>query len=161
MLGDGDGRFLARLLASNPDVAAEYVDSSARMLELARRRAGESRVVYRRGDVLEFPGRDYDLVVTHFLFDFFEEPEAKRLTCRVAAAAAPGAQWIISEFRHTWWSAPLLWVLYWFFRVTAGLETSRLINHRPILIEHGFHLEHEELAWFGLLASELWVRSSG
>lgn len=127
------------------------------MLELARRRAGESRAVYRRGDVLEFQGRDYDLVVTHFLFDFFEEPEAKRLTSRVAAAAAPGAQWVISEFRRTWWSAPLLWVLYFFFHLTARLETSRLIDHRPILAGHGFRLEQEELAWFGLLASELWV----
>jgi len=38
-LGDGDGRFLARLVERmNPETEIDYIDLSRRMLELARRR---------------------------------------------------------------------------------------------------------------------------
>ena len=39
VLGDGDGRFLAGLLAANPDLRADAVDTSATMLQLLTRRA--------------------------------------------------------------------------------------------------------------------------
>ena len=38
VLGDGDGRFLARLLQQNPDLHALAVDTSATMLHLLRER---------------------------------------------------------------------------------------------------------------------------
>ena len=50
LLGDGDGRFLDRLLKAAPSVAAETIDSSAEMLSLARVRCGADRVRYRRDD---------------------------------------------------------------------------------------------------------------
>lgn len=160
VLGDGDGRFLARLLAADPELTADYVDLSAGMLALARARARDSRAVYRRGDAREltFPDREYDLIATHFFFDCFEEADARLLAARISAAARPQARWLVSEFRRTWWSAPVLLCLYLFFRWTTGLKTSRLIDHRPLLSQQGFHLEREEVSSFGLLASELWSR---
>lgn len=160
VLGDGDGRFLARLLAANPGVAADYVDASGRMLQLARERTGSARVEYRQGDALTLPlaPAEYDLIATHFFLDCFDEAGARALISRVTAAARPGARWIVSEFRQPWWAAPILGGLYLFFRVTTGLRTSRLVDHRPLLQEQGYRLERVEESWFGLLASELWVR---
>jgi SAM-dependent methyltransferase len=149
VLGDGDGRFLARLLAANPGVAADYVDASGRMLQLARERTGSARVEYRQGDALTLPlaPAEYDLIATHFFLDCFDEAGARALISRVTA-----------EFRQPWWAAPILGGLYLFFRVTTGLRTSRLVDHRPLLQEQGYRLERVEESWFGLLASELWVR---
>jgi len=160
VLGDGDGRFLARLLAGNPEMTADYVDLSGRMLELARRRAGEDRAAYRRGDArkLEFTRAEYDLIATHFFFDCFHAADAQLIAARIAAAAKPDARWLVSEFRQPWWAGPILWGLYLFFRVTTGLKTSRLIDHPPMLCAQGFRLEREEVERFGLLASELWIR---
>jgi SAM-dependent methyltransferase len=176
VLGDGDGRFLARLLARNAGVSADYVDVSAGMLALARERAGEARVTYHRADARTlalFPdfhddheADGYDLIVTHFFLDCFDEAGVRALIGRVAAAARPGALWLISEFRqpeHGWravWAWLWLRALYGFFEVATGLRTRRLADHRPLLIEHGFRLEQEETSRFGLLASELWVQSS-
>jgi len=39
-LGDGDGRALEKLLAAAPHARVDYIDVSARMLQLARARAG-------------------------------------------------------------------------------------------------------------------------
>ena len=47
VLGDGDGRFLCKLLAQNKDLYATTVDSSAQMLALLRARCGSAREIGR------------------------------------------------------------------------------------------------------------------
>jgi ubiquinone/menaquinone biosynthesis C-methylase UbiE len=160
VLGDGDGRFLEKLVERSPSAHVNYIDLSGRMLKLARARAGSGRVTYHQADALEIalPGRAYDLIVTHFFLDCFDETEAAQLVARVNRAACPHARWLVSEFRRTWWSSPLLAGLYLFFRITTGLKTRCLIDHHPLLARHGFRIARAEHAWAGLLASELWAR---
>ena len=67
ILGDGDGRFTARLLAAYPEMRADAVDGSAVMLDLLRRRSPQDRVTIHQADVRRFtPTFAPDLVVTHF-----------------------------------------------------------------------------------------------
>jgi len=155
-LGDGDGRALAALLATAPNACVESIDVSERMLELARARAGPERVVYRCEDarMAPLPAAEYDLIVTHFFLDCFDETDLEPLIGRLAVAAAPQARWLVSEFCGNGW---LVRALYIFFRVTTGLRTRRLVDHHPLLKRHGFRLVRNERAWRGLLASELWV----
>jgi ubiquinone/menaquinone biosynthesis C-methylase UbiE len=161
VLGDGDGRFLEKLVEQSPLAYVDYIDLSGRMLDLARARAGTGRVTYHQADALEIalPERGHDLIVTHFFLDCFDETGAARLVERATRAACPNAQWLVSEFRRTWWSSPLLAGLYLFFRITTGLKTRRLIDHHPLLARHGFRMVRAESAWLGLLASELWMRA--
>jgi len=171
ILGDGDGRFLGRYAAIS-QASIDYVDSSTRMLELARARAGVGRIShngadtplhisYRHADALVVPlaQSSYDLIATHFFLDCFNAADLERLIERVHAAAEPGALWLISEFRQPSWAGPLLAAMYLFFRMTAGLANSRLTDHRPLLQRRGFRLLREETSRRGLLASELWQRS--
>jgi SAM-dependent methyltransferase len=155
-LGDGDGRALAALLASAPHACVDYIDVSARMLESARARAGSEHVNYRCEDarIARLPAAEYDLIVTHFFLDCFDEKDLERLVARLAGAATPQARWLISEFRGNGW---LVRSLYFFFRIATGLRTRRLVDHHPLLKRHGFRLVRHEDAWRGLLASELWV----
>jgi ubiquinone/menaquinone biosynthesis C-methylase UbiE len=163
-LGEGDGRFLWELVRANPEAEIDYVDLSPRMLELARRRVGEGRVRYVNADArtLSFPDAAYDLIVTHFFLDCFEQDELTSLVARIRRAASPGAQWLISEFRfpQQFWRAlaarAFVAGMYAFFRITTGLKTSSLVDHRPVLDAHGFLLERTSYMWGGLLASELW-----
>lgn len=159
VLGDGDGRFLARFTAIS-EASVDCVDLSARMLDLARSRAGDRRVAYYHGDALTLPLESsvYDLIVTHFFLDCFTARQLEHIVERVHQAAPPGALWLISEFREPRWARALLRALYFFFRVTTGLEASRLIDHRPLLRQRGFRLIREEVSRRGLLASELWER---
>jgi len=161
VLGDGDGRFLRELLRHNPSVRADYVDLSRRMLELARLRAGRERVSYQQCDGLaaEFPRSNYDLVATHFFFDCLGPSELEVLIGRVAEAAKPGARWIVSEFCVATIPARLLVsALYLFFRVTTGLKTRKLADHRPILQSHGFRLVSSRHSRGAFVVSELWER---
>jgi ubiquinone/menaquinone biosynthesis C-methylase UbiE len=155
VLGDGDGRALAALLAAAPGAQIDYVDVSARMLDLARRRTGSVRVAYRQDDALTtpLPAAEYDLIVTHFFLDCFDEEDQARLVARVARAATPQARWLVSEFRNP---GLLVRALYLFFRAATGLQTQRLVDHHPLFKRFGFRLTRSEPAWRGLLASELW-----
>lgn len=180
VLGEGDGRFLVRLVEETtherptkglPGVEIHYIDLSWRMLELARKRleaaghAGDG-ITFEQANALAvaLPRAAYDLIVTHFFLDCFHEADAAKLVQNVADAALPHARWLISEFRQPGggWRAVWAWlwlrVLYLFFRVTTGLRTSRLIDHHPLLTRAGFRLSRAETARFGLLVSELWAR---
>jgi ubiquinone/menaquinone biosynthesis C-methylase UbiE len=158
-LGDGDGRALAALRKAMIGSAThiDYVDISAQMLELARARAGTDLIAYHCDDALTcpLPESQYDLIVTHFFLDCFDEKYLDLLAARIARAAAPRARWIISEFRRSGW---LVRCLYLFFRLTTGLRTGRLVDYHPILVSHGFRLMRSESTRGGLLASELWAR---
>lgn len=163
VLGDGDGRFLQQLLNNCPCVHADYIDRSAKMLALARRRAGENRVAYHHADALtdELPRGNYDLIAAHFFFDCFERPDLERVVRRIAESA-PHARWVVSEFRVPPGplaipSRLLLWIMYRFFGTTTKLKTRRLVDHRPFMKAAGFRLEMEERRAGGLLVSELWT----
>jgi SAM-dependent methyltransferase len=159
VLGDGDGRFLRELLRRNAVVRADYVDLSRRMLELARQKAGAERVDYQQADALtlRFPQVEYDLIATHFFFDCFEADELAGLIGRIAASTKPGAQWVVSEFRNSSFAArALVRFLYLFFRITTGLKTRQLVDHRPILQSQGFRLINANQD--ALVVSELWER---
>lgn len=158
MLGDGDGRFLAKFAASSP-ASIDYIDASAGMLQLARARA--PRANFCQGDALMVPlaPAAYDLVVTHFFLDCFRDTELEGLAKRITDASQPGARWLISEFRQPSWATPILSAMYLFFRIVTGLQTNYLVDHRPILRRHGFRLIREATSRAGLLASELWVKS--
>lgn len=157
VLGDGDGRALAALLRAAPNARIDCVDLSARMLELARGRAGDLRVTYRQDDArtMPLPAAEYDLIVSHFFLDCFDAADQAHLIDRIACAAAPQARWLVSEFRH---AGLLVRALYLFFGVATGLDTRHLVDHHPRFQRQGFRLTRSESAWRGLLASELWAR---
>ncbi len=178
ILGEGDGRFLQKLLEVNPSAHIDCVDSSGRMLEVARARAAAgrgaanaavARVRFHHADArLWLPPADrrYDLVVTHFFLDCFSEEELHPLLERLAAATTLDAQWVVSEFRlpERGWQAwrARLWIggLYRLFGWTTGLRVRRLPLYRPLLERVGFRLARQVTVSAGLLVSERWTRST-
>jgi ubiquinone/menaquinone biosynthesis C-methylase UbiE len=171
VLGDGDGRFLARLLQQNPDLHALAVDTSAKMLHRLRQRCLRTtpRCVHNlrclKASALEItPSRDTDLIVTHFLLDCFPQSEVDALAQRIAAQVPAGTLWLLSDFAVP--DSPLLRPLaatyvrslYFAFRLLTGLRNSRLPDPQAALARSGFRriARHERL--FGLLYTELWQR---
>lgn len=154
LIGDGDGRFLQQLLVAFPRISVDCVDVSEGMLAQARARVGEKRVRYVRLDALRdpWPADDYDLVVTHFVFDCFDAGDQRALAMR-----APKARWLLTEFRSAGaLSAMLIGIMYRFFGLATGLRTRALSDHHPALESAGYRLEKSAEHRGGLLVSELW-----
>lgn len=151
VLGDGDGRFLQSFVALYPQATVDAVDSSERMIELARARA--PGVSFHLADAREFAFEEnYDLAVAHFFFDCFEPGELQTLLGRIHAKS-----WLISEFSSTRWSWPIVRALYFSFRLTTGLRVTSLPDHRTALSSLGYRMQQEQPALGGLLVSELWA----
>lgn len=164
VLGDGDGRFLASLMASNPHLHVDAVDTSATMLQLLSKRceANSSRLETHHTSALTFaPAGPYDLVVTHFFLDCLTQPDLETIIARIAPTLTPNALWLVSDFRipQGWMHLPagiLVRSLYFAFRVITGLRTVRLPDHATPLAHAGLNriAHHHSLA--GMLTTELW-----
>lgn len=164
VLGDGDGRFLASLMASNPHIHVDAVDTSASMLQLLSKRceANSSRLETHHTSALTFaPAGPYDLVVTHFFLDCLTQSDLKALIARIAPTLTPNALWLVSDFRIPSGRMRLpariiVRALYLAFRIITGLRTTRLPDHATPLAHAGLRRvdHHDSLA--GLLTTELW-----
>jgi hypothetical protein len=166
ILGDGDGRFAARLLAACPELQADAVDLSPAMLRLLEARCAPyaARVAIHRADAREFrPPMPPDLIVTHFFLDCLERVDLELLVARIAASSARGTLWLVSDFRIP--SGPVGWparvyvrMLYLAFRLLTGLRVRRLPDYASALHRRGFTRIAKHRLLFGMLTTELWRR---
>lgn len=171
ILGDGDGRFSAHLLAAYPTLTADAVDLSRTMLRLLKSRtaaAGE-RIRLHQQNALDFaatlpPRPSYDLIVTHFFLDCLIQPQVQTLIACVAPACEPRALWLVSEFRIPegilrWPARLYVRALYLAFRLLTGLRTTHLPDYGAAFRQAGWQIVDSHHALFGLLTTELWQRS--
>jgi ubiquinone/menaquinone biosynthesis C-methylase UbiE len=168
LLGDGDGRFLARLLAANPTLTADVVDSSHAMLTLLDHRLRRSQVHQRirlhHADALHWnPTGSYDLIVSHFFLDCFFPGQLEQLFDSVLPHALPGAQWVVSEFaipRNPFAAYFARGIIHWLYRAfgwTTGLPVRALPDYAASLFRRGLLLIHDRRYLAGLLCSQLWT----
>lgn len=174
VLGDGDGRFIARLLAANPAVRFDAIDASPAMLKALIGQAGresprvvtvlaDARTWQPNGTCADCQGNQtYDLVVTHFFLDCLTSEEVRALAATVRAAISPSAKWVISEFAAPenrfgrWVAQPIVWALYCVFGWLTGLKIRRLPEYAAALGQAGFYLGRRRVWLGGLLVSDLW-----
>lgn len=171
IVGEGNGRFLAAVLQRHRLIRIDCVDSSERMLDLARRHVLEtspdeiSRVAFLHDDIRSWTPNDrYDLIVTHFFLDCFSTQQVGLVVAKLAQTAAPNAIWLLADFTipkagfargH---ASAWLAVMYWFFRRVAGIEGRELVDPSPFLRVEGFKLTRQHLFRLGMVKSEFWRR---
>jgi ubiquinone/menaquinone biosynthesis C-methylase UbiE len=173
IVGEGDGRFLCELVRLHPDLDVDCVDASERMLSCAQKRVERElpgrvdRVQFLKRDITSWaaPENHYDLVVTHFVLDCFPASELAGVIKNLARSTKPGAVWLLADFRlpdrgfarlraRLWLAA-----MYQFFRLTARIQASELIDPTPLMKAEGFALSRQHLFRRGMLKSELWRRN--
>jgi SAM-dependent methyltransferase len=164
LLGDGDGRALARLADLAPRAHLHYLDASPAMLARAQRELGSraaSRVTFECGDALTHPfaPHAYDAVTTLFFLDCFTPDHVAALVARLGPALQPGARWLFADFvlppRGPARLRARLWLslLYPFFRLTTGLEARTLPPSEAILLAAGWHPRVSFDFHYGLIRS--------
>jgi cyclopropane fatty-acyl-phospholipid synthase-like methyltransferase len=170
VFGDGDGRFLAKLMAANKQLRADAVDLSPAMLRSLEARIAAAhptascRLCTHLTDAREFaPTSTYDLVITHFFVDCLTQGELDRLALRIAPHLTPGVLWVVSDFRIPTGrlrlpGMALVRLLYFGFRVLTGLRTTHLPNHASALHAAGLVCVAQHLSLAGMLTTELWAQ---
>ena len=168
VLGDGDGRFTAKLLRVNSQIHVHAIDASSRMIESILRAAGphRNRLTTEVADLRiwrPLRGEQYDLVVTHFVLDCLSTDEIAFLAQRISRHLAPKVLWLVSEFAvprsifGRTFAAPLVALLYRAFGWITGLRRRSLPDHDQALIQAGWVLHSHYTSLNGLLVSQIWV----
>ncbi len=169
ILGEGDGRFLAQLVAQAPTTSIHCVDASSAMLAAAAHRLPETaraRVTFTCADALtyDFSGRSYDAVVTLFFLDCFSTAQVESLVARLTQTLRGPSVWVFGDFvmpakgwprlRARFWLA----ILYTFFRWQTGLEVNALPESETVLARAGFKPQQAQTFQHGLLRAVAYRR---
>ena len=174
LLGDGDGRFLEALLTERARRGTTgtvvSVDASRGMLERARERvaglpgAERVRFVHSPAGAFEPPaGYSPGAIASQFFLDCFEEGDLAELAEHISSVASPGTAWVIADFSlppsRSPWRLParaVIWVMYRFFSLAAGLRAKRLPDFHKALNGSGWRLERR-VSWLkGFVFSSVW-----
>jgi hypothetical protein len=164
--GEGHGRFLPELVRRFPGASITVVDSSRKMLEIARSKVPDSEIDFVHADLCKWLPEtgNFDLIVTHFFLDCFAPDGLRQVMARLGQWSTPDAHWLLADFQQ----APgivdgirsrfILKLLYGFFRVTCNLQAMRLSPPERHLLSAGFTLHRRISTDWGLLKAEWWRR---
>jgi SAM-dependent methyltransferase len=164
LLGDGDGRFLKRLLKVAPNSRIRSVDASAEMLKMAAARLSaddRARVTFECADALtiDLPTFAYDGVATVFFLDCFTDEQAAQLIGRIANSLRPGGTWVFADFAipaggpQRIAAQAVTTLLYAFFRWRTGIAARHLPESEALIAQAGLTPVSRAKFLFGLLQS--------
>ena len=168
IVGEGHGRFLPECVRRFPQARVTVIDSSRRMLGIARRKVRSDRVDFIHADFLEIvgPTARHDLIVTHFFLDCFPAGELAEVVAKLGTVAAPHAHWLLADFEIApagaarWRSRVIVATLYGFFRSVTGIRAHQLVPPDADLRLAGFTRHRHETHDWGLLKTEWWTRGA-
>lgn len=140
--GGGTGWILERIAAIHSQgLIIDYVEPSARMIELSRQRScGGNIVRFHQGPIEQFaPGERYGIVITPFLFDNFSQEQAEQVFHHIAAMQARASLWLYTDYDiradSPWWQKLLLRLMYVFFGMVSGVTSHKMPDVRPLFAE--------------------------
>ena len=167
LLGEGPGRFLGALRRRRPEVPVTVVDASKPMLREAKRRspAGPTKWVHADLNSWHAPAAKWDAIASHCVLDCFDEETLAKIIPRLADAATPAADWLITDFAvpaKGWQRSRAKIVhslMYGVFRRTTEVAAEAWVDPAPWLEEAGFTLQARRLFNHGLIQADHWRRA--
>ena len=150
ILGGGTGWLLKELLIVQPDCEVWYIESSSKMLEMAKRKCGNhSSVHFILGTHQSIPLITFDVVILNFFLDLFSPEALDELIERLKIASKVDGTWLVADFEDEgkWWQRILLNVMIVFFRITCGIDINGLPPWRSALASCGLR-ETAHLSFF-------------
>lgn len=141
VLGGGTGWLLAELLSLNPNCKVVYIDSSLKMIEMAKKKAeATNNVFFVHGTEYSVPqGIGFDAIITHFYLDLFGQESCAKVVSLIRGSCHRRTLWLACDFiNRTWWHSAMLCVMYRFFRVVSSLNVTELPDWKKSIREAGF-----------------------
>jgi ubiquinone/menaquinone biosynthesis C-methylase UbiE len=131
IIGGGTGWVLEEISKLHPmGLTIAYVEVSGPMIALSKKRnAGNNTVEFIQQPIEEVNfAEPFDVVITSFLFDNFNQVASEKLILQIDRLLIPGSLWLFTDFQLTgkWWQRPFLKAMYLFFSIVGRMETNVL-----------------------------------
>jgi len=157
-VGGGTGLPLLTLLSKNQNLKIDFVDSSNKMIAIAKKRTESyTNVKFHTVDIKQFAGDSYDFIITEFFFDLFTKDSCVKLIASLSKKLNRNGVWIDTDFRkpQNIKSRLILKSMYQFFKIFAKVETNILVNTMPIFEAKGYRIKKERKFNSGFISSQL------
>ncbi|HMG89278.1 MAG TPA: methyltransferase domain-containing protein [Chryseolinea sp.] len=145
ILCGGTGWLLAEIMKANPTCTVWYVESSIKMLEIAKARFSDlsnAEILFIHGtekNLQQYNDTYFDAVITNFYFDVFTSSSLDEAMTYIQKCVYPGSKLLVSDFvDRSWWQRFLLFLMYRFFRWTCAIEARNLPDWQRQLERAGF-----------------------
>ena len=129
-VGGGAGKFIAEIEKLNLKLDIDYVDFSSKMIDLAKiEKTLNLNINFIVADIFDFEtDKKYDVVMTTFLFDHFNQSKAEELFSQLNSYLKVGGLWFYVDFvqNQKGWQKSVTNVMLSFFRIVIGLDISQL-----------------------------------
>jgi len=141
--GGGTGWILEEIARIHPSgLTITYVEISANMTAIARRRNADANTVTFINDAVEnvASAELYDVIITPFLLDNFTEENIGSVFAHMHQQLKPCGLWLCTDFQLTGklWQRILLKSMYTFFRILCGIDTMKMPNIVAQFSRHGY-----------------------
>jgi ubiquinone/menaquinone biosynthesis C-methylase UbiE len=163
IVGGGTGWVLESLPRR---VSVTYVESSAKMIALARKRTSKpEEVQFVCQPVEDFQTEDrYDVLLTGFLFDNFSAGRSKQVLAHLDTLLVPGGRWLYTDFRDKrtagkWWQRLLMGSMYLFFRWISRVEGRYMVETGPLFAAAGYRRAYEATFYGGLIETVTYCKN--
>lgn len=135
-VGGGAGKFIPELEKLNLELEIDYIDFSSKMIELAKKEETSNiKMNYIVSDIFDFKTvNQYDVVMTTFLFDHFQQKKAEELYEQLNSYLKSGGIWFYVDFTQNQkgWQKNVTNLMLRFFRVVIGLDISQLPKMKQV-----------------------------
>jgi ubiquinone/menaquinone biosynthesis C-methylase UbiE len=152
ILGGGSGEILKNFTTQK----VLYLDKSANMIRLAKKRNIALSVEYIQEDFLKFSTSEkFDWVICPFFLDCFGDKNLNSVISKIQKLMEVDGNIIVTDFQETS-SKLLIRMMHVFFLIIAALESKKLKNIHSVLSGNGFKAEKEEFFHKNMIFSRVY-----
>jgi len=131
IIGGGSGWILEEVVIFRPRLKIDYLEASAKMIELSKaRNVSSTDVQFIIGTEVDIPETIYDGIVTNFFLDVFDESRLKVIMDHLKGKLSEDGVWLCTDFHKTgrWKHKLLLKTMHLFFGLVSNLDANTLID---------------------------------
>lgn len=158
-IGGGAGKFIPELEKLNIKLEIDYVDFSSEMIKMAKKeKLNNLKINFITSDIFDFDlQKEYDVVMTTFLFDHFNQELAVKLYSKLKESLKLNGIWFYVDFTQNQrkWQKGITTLMLLFFRIMIGLNIKQLPVMKPIF-ETNFQLVHQRYYFRKYIESFVW-----
>lgn len=135
IVGGGTGWILEEIAQKYREgLQIDYVEASAKMIDLSKKKnIGKNEVKFIKMPIEDWHAEySYDIIITPFFFDNFDAPQIDFIFSKLHKTLNAKGFWLYADFtneeeKSRYWQKIILCIMYFFFRVTCGIEAKKLI----------------------------------
>lgn len=163
ILGGGSGEFLSSLLKARPLIHVTYIEASSEMLAMAKAKMdGIANVTFVHGTEDEIPPQQFDVVITNFVLDVFQQNQVESFVAVVKNILKANGKWLVTDFENTSKLSHriLLRLMYLFFKISGSIDARRLPMWRSAFNKAGLKLKKQQFFRNGFVSTGVFSKQN-